>query len=454
MNKLKKPLTAMVVATSLVTATLSVSAASSKIVFDAKYYADTYQDLKDAFGYDENALYQHYLSFGIEEGRSGSPIFDVTKYKEAYGDLNKAFGDNWEAYLNHFEEFGLKEGRDAGLLFDPIAYAEAYPDIKAAFGDDYTAIINHYLTYGIAEGRTAGVKVVETQISSSSNDSSSGSNVENEPSNDSVSSGDVPNGDTNDEPQGEIGFSEIAPADYYGRNMLKQYDNADTLLAAYDAMVEGVANYAQEIDLSSIGLPASQYYTVFYAYYYDYPQHFWLDGFRFMYDGNTIQLLKPVYWISQSELTDARQKWDNSVAELTAGIDSSFSEYQREKIVYDRLAAKIVYDSSSGHSWSGYAGIVEGNATCEGYTRALQYLLYKVGIQSFTVSGTSRGNSHSWNLVKIDGNYYYSDLTWDDAGDHAAYDYFNISTEKLCQDHVIDATYITVPNCSSSLNAE
>ena len=37
--------------------------------FDYRAYADRYSDLKDAFGYDKNALYAHYITYGIREGR-------------------------------------------------------------------------------------------------------------------------------------------------------------------------------------------------------------------------------------------------------------------------------------------------------------------------------------------------------------------------------------------------
>ena len=38
-------------------------------VFDAEFYANTYPDVKAAFGTDETALYNHYLMFGMKEGR-------------------------------------------------------------------------------------------------------------------------------------------------------------------------------------------------------------------------------------------------------------------------------------------------------------------------------------------------------------------------------------------------
>lgn len=159
MRKYQKKLVILTAVGALTVGSLSVSAAGLRDVFDAKYYADTYEDLKKAYGYDEEALFNHYVTWGLTEGRSMNPVFDVQAYRNAYGDLNEAFGEDWDAYVNHYFAYGMKEGRNSGILFDPIAYAEAYPDIKEAFGDDYVAILRHYLTYGIQEGRTAGVTV-------------------------------------------------------------------------------------------------------------------------------------------------------------------------------------------------------------------------------------------------------------------------------------------------------
>ena len=135
---------------------LNVSAAGLRDIFDAKYYADSYSDLKETFGYDENQLYNHFITYGLKEGRNMSPILDVVAYREAYGDLNTAFGDNWDAYVNHFLNYGASEMRDKGVLFNPVVYADAYGDIKTAYGSDLMAIARHYLTLGKAENRTLG----------------------------------------------------------------------------------------------------------------------------------------------------------------------------------------------------------------------------------------------------------------------------------------------------------
>ena len=57
MRKYQKKLVILTTVGALAVGSLSVSAAGLRDVFDAKYYADTYEDLKKAYGYDEEALF-------------------------------------------------------------------------------------------------------------------------------------------------------------------------------------------------------------------------------------------------------------------------------------------------------------------------------------------------------------------------------------------------------------
>ena len=55
-------------------------------LFNAKIYADSYPDLKNAFGYDEDKLRQHYNEFGAKEGRSLCGIFENELLKSSHRD--------------------------------------------------------------------------------------------------------------------------------------------------------------------------------------------------------------------------------------------------------------------------------------------------------------------------------------------------------------------------------
>ena len=165
-KQLKRLVVLAVAATMFLSSAFGVSAAGLRDVFDAKHYADTYKDLKAAFGDNEEALYQHFINYGLKENRQMSPIIDVQAYRKAYPDLEAAFGNNWDAYVEHFFMFGAKENRTGGVLFNPFKYAEAYPDVKAAFGSNLKAITKHFLVFGIKEGRTAGIVAKEQPASS------------------------------------------------------------------------------------------------------------------------------------------------------------------------------------------------------------------------------------------------------------------------------------------------
>ena len=132
MKKIFKATAAAAVMAAVVsTGTLNVSAEGLRDVFDAKYYADTYADVKAAFGGDENVLFNHYMACGLAEGRQGNPAFNVVEYRKAYADLEAVFGDNWDAYVDHYRISGMNEGRTAGVTgtvtFKPASPAVTVP---------------------------------------------------------------------------------------------------------------------------------------------------------------------------------------------------------------------------------------------------------------------------------------------------------------------------------------
>ena len=123
------------------------------LLFDADLYYSLYPDLQDAFGRDYNKLREHWLTFGINEGRRASYVFDVHYYFAAYEDLRKAIGTNCMELYNHFKTFGIKEGRKACNEFEVGTYASFNEDLKDAYGADYKKHIEHFIKIGISELR-------------------------------------------------------------------------------------------------------------------------------------------------------------------------------------------------------------------------------------------------------------------------------------------------------------
>ncbi len=148
-------------------------------VFDADYYLSNNPDVNRwANGSKEKAL-EHFIDYGMSEGRRGSASFDVQSYYNEYPDLRMAFGSNLASYYEHYITNGRAEGRhgtgcseisgmatsrggrDYSAVYDPAYYLGAYPDLKKAFTRGYgsvtlvddAALLAHFVGCGMSEGR-------------------------------------------------------------------------------------------------------------------------------------------------------------------------------------------------------------------------------------------------------------------------------------------------------------
>ncbi|MCR5196170.1 MAG: lysozyme [Pseudobutyrivibrio sp.] len=80
-------------------------------VFNPSYYCDNNADLAQAYGNNENKLFDHFIQCGMKEGRQGCSSFNVNTYKNRYADLAQAYGNDLPKYYLHYLQFGKAEGR-------------------------------------------------------------------------------------------------------------------------------------------------------------------------------------------------------------------------------------------------------------------------------------------------------------------------------------------------------
>ena len=244
--------------------------------------------------------------------------------------------------------------------------------------------------------------------------------------------------------------------EYYGRTVLSGFDNSNALLFVYDKIassmddinniIEDGTDYKIEIDISEDGyaVTPAELKTVIDVYTRDYTGHFWFNK-RYGYSGylnsENTEIITKIYmycYADREETALAKQKYDSAADKLIAGITSEMPEFERELILHDRLADHIAYEDGD-RVHDAYGALINGKAVCEGYTKAFQYLLQKVGIQSFMATGKGNGDLHAWNIVRIDGKYYNVDLTWDDVKSDIIYTYFNITDEEIKSlSHILD----------------
>lgn len=295
--------------------------------------------------------------------------------------------------------------------------------------------------------------------------------------------------------------AEITPDEYYGRGALASLDNGSWLVKFYDALADCSDTLTQK-SVSLVGYSGTisdfidffnaNYKRIVDAYCYDYPSHvYYLNNYLYSditIDANvsymTIFPTKLTFTpcVNDEEITEtkrqellAKRKTAEDAADkllLDLGITADMSDYEKATAIHNAVAyiteyhheaaAAINADSSNEgiaatfakypNIHTMYGALVEHKAVCDGYAKTYQYLLYKVGIPSHIVTGYGGAESHAWNLVKLDGDWYYTDITWDDQSNGIYYSYYNVTTEQLEKDHTIDETDYLLPQCTATLD--
>ncbi|WP_243109974.1 YHYH domain-containing protein [Clostridium sp. E02] len=89
----------------------ALKAEDFKLIFDSTFYYTNNEDLQSTVGNDEQRLLDHFVNFGMAEGRKGCSDFDVMIYKSSNTDLETAYGDDLKKYYEHYRNSGYNENR-------------------------------------------------------------------------------------------------------------------------------------------------------------------------------------------------------------------------------------------------------------------------------------------------------------------------------------------------------
>ncbi len=139
---------------------------------------------------------------------------------------------------------------------------------------------------------------------------------------------------------------------------------------------------------------------------------------------------------------------EDSVKKIIKGFNFNKDTTDKEKCdkIYRYITANIKYDYANLNDdsytlkYTAYAALVNKTAVCQGYATLFYRMAKECGLNVRVISGTSRGDGHAWNIVKLDGMYYYLDSTWD-AGTNI-YKYYLKGSNDF-GDHICDTVFET-----------
>lgn len=238
-----------------------------------------------------------------------------------------------------------------------------------------------------------------------------------------------------------IDFSNVdIYASDYGYNYLGTMTNGARMQTLYSRIAEAARDFhvnnktatTLTIECSDLGFKTTESYVQLAVsrFLYDNPLYYWLSGgysYRYYPSNNVVASL--ILNIAP-EYSDGsvRAEYNSVIYEVAeeyySAVENEESAYNITLAYYDMIIADVNYayesdgvtpqDDKWAHSIIGV--FTKDGVVCEGYAKALQLMLTVSDVESIFVTGDA-GGPHAWSMIQLDdGQWYWFDATWDDAG--------------------------------------
>lgn len=182
-------------------------------------------------------------------------------------------------------------------------------------------------------------------------------------------------------------------------------------------------------------------------------------------DGYTNYKMSFSYKLSKDAMIEEKAAVEKKVDSIISTvITPGMTDYQKELALHNYVISNADYDKRYPNepieSHNPYGVLVLGTGVCDSYAKAIYILMNKVSIETKYVIGTANNGSgsiaHAWNIIKLGGEWYQLDATWDDpivsgGSSVVMHDYFNVSDDMIFKNHIEDKSISDYPVCTSSI---
>lgn len=185
-------------------------------------------------------------------------------------------------------------------------------------------------------------------------------------------------------------------------------------------------------------------------------EYFWLSNIFYAPD-EQVSMLRLNYLYEREDAELKRAELDFAASTIVGKVPQGATDFEKVVFFHDEIVKGCTFSTEMLHVNSAYGVLVSGYGQCEGYAAAMAMLCDKADIPNYIVCGTNaEGSTHAWNKIRINGEWYNADCTWDDPiierdnPDFVRHDYLLVKDSEIeGKTHFTDELYSGYVSCTA-----
>lgn len=233
---------------------------------------------------------------------------------------------------------------------------------------------------------------------------------------------------------------------YYFNRLNKVQQNT------YYAIKRGLQSLSSSFQIPR--LEGKELTDIYFLLRLDCPEIFYTVNFKYRYyqESGNVEMI-PEYLFDKNKIKDHQKAMKARVEKLSRPA-AKLSETEKLLYIHDFICQNVRYDKlKKAYSHEIIGPLGQGVGVCEGIAKSVKILCDALGI--WCIVAISEANPeknikyrHAWNVVRILGQYYHLDVTFDNtlsSPEMIRYDYFNLCDKQFFRDH--EPVIWKVPSC-------
>lgn len=199
-----------------------------------------------------------------------------------------------------------------------------------------------------------------------------------------------------------------------GEQVFAEYDLSSPLDGNLEeALCSAMQARLEKIDVSAFHLSAAEVKNVMAQIQYSHPELFYVSSqYTYVSAGDAVKEIFPEYLFGEQQIAARTVKYEETLAEIADGVDPTWGDFDKALYLHDYFVRNYTYDYT--YTIRDASSFFEQKTgVCQAYMLAFIAAGNAIGLEVLPV--TSSEMLHAWNLVRVDGEWYHADLTWDDS---------------------------------------